>query len=681
MTRLTYNQARDIIKRYVNIRLTNPSYLFSYNDVKIIESAVIAGGSQINYTHPLIQRKTENLFDEKGDSDLIAIDLWNEIMPYDFKVDSTLDLRSAASNFIEFIDGKFPNGKNADLITLIQYTQAMSVSSYIGIQRPSKSKFALDSMISTLESHNKANVVYKEWLMPQLSELSDMIDRYPNIMEVGYERLCLTAKNSSPSLAGFKTFREFVHSNTLDDIVDSVLSGNVPLLIYAGTRSDRRGKYRLICSFDARFRVIDYLLNHGSYSLCEGRGIYSNYTTEGYSNTQLWPELISMTKYQDKATMICIDYSGYDTQISLEEYMMISNVLNKHRLNSAKWHDVIEWYNNWMMQPKPLVTKSSDGIDVLIDVYRTLASGLHATHSFENLIGIATMKQAKQLGIEFYGFWTNGDDQNALINKHHVSLFMDFLSRYFIISKSKSLIGHELKVWSKLWFTSKLYPIWELGTIRSLFEKEGGEINYVEPSKFQSNYCKILQIMIVMIQLGKNDQTINLWCERLCSYVNINPELIPMKLNNLNISTSNKTNHNEPLGLKSVERELRNMSFSIKSLSDNNYYDMLHNTFKKSVYYNLEVDEPEYYPKGSRFVIERAKNYSTMVPKDVPYLYRMLYSGQDYTFRDQFNRDVLQGCKTYDGSCSREYSYENMLTLAKAINDRSKYVWEALSNK
>jgi hypothetical protein len=61
----------------------------------------------------------------------------------------------------------------------------------------------------------------------------------------------------------------------------------IPNLIYAGTRIDRRGKYRLICSMDARMRILDYIINNGSYELCEKGSMLGKYTTEGYNNVQM----------------------------------------------------------------------------------------------------------------------------------------------------------------------------------------------------------------------------------------------------------------------------------------------------------------------------------------------------------------------------------------------------------
>jgi hypothetical protein len=103
-----------------------------------------------------------------------------------------------------------------------------------------------------------------------------------------------------------------------------------------------------------------------------------------------------------------------------------------------------------MRQPKPLVTRGIDGMKVVLDHYTTMASGLHGTHSFENLIGISTYKEALREGIDLKDFKTNGDDQNVMINGDHVDSYMEFMQKYFKISWEKSLVGHRLGVWGKL---------------------------------------------------------------------------------------------------------------------------------------------------------------------------------------------------------------------------------------
>lgn len=104
-------------------------------------------------------------------------------------------------------------------------------------------------------------------------------------MDGGYIVVLINAKISSSSIPGGGSFRDYVLNNTLDDILSQ--RDRLLLFIHLRTRSDRRGKYRLAYSFDGRPRVIDYLLNNGSYHLCEGDGILARFTTEGSSNGNL----------------------------------------------------------------------------------------------------------------------------------------------------------------------------------------------------------------------------------------------------------------------------------------------------------------------------------------------------------------------------------------------------------
>lgn len=105
-------------------------------------------------------------------------------------------------------------------------------------------------------------------------------------MDRSYADLCLSAKMSSTSMQEYDgQFRDFVLEHTLDDIMSRL--SHVPKVFYIAIRNCKRAKARPICSTNALFRAIDFLLNNGSYSLCEGEGILSKYTTEGYSPSRM----------------------------------------------------------------------------------------------------------------------------------------------------------------------------------------------------------------------------------------------------------------------------------------------------------------------------------------------------------------------------------------------------------
>jgi hypothetical protein len=469
-----------------------------------------------------------------------------------------------------------------------------------------------------------------------------------------------------------------VLEHSFDSIIKHILSHGVPCLIYAGTRSDRRGKFRLIFSFDGNFRIIDYLLNNGSYDMCEGRGPLSKYTTEGFNNMLMWIEMMKMANRSNNYAMVCLDYKGYDTQISMREYLSLSMALNKYRLHDNVYSDIISWYSDWMSQPKPVITRSSDVNHVLLSNCNTLASGLHGTHSYENFIGISTMIESRIRGIDIPNFWSNGDDQNARVKSSHLDNYMKFIDGQFDVNWQKSLIGHKLAVWGKLWFASDIHPFWEIGTLRSIWEREGGETSMVESSKFQANYCKILQTIITLIRLRVDNHKIVRWMNSICDEANIDPSRIPVKLNNLKSTVSSKSRGNDPEGLRSVKEELMNKTYRLIGLNANNYYDMLNNMYSKRQFFSLDLDEVKYHSSGTNFRISRSVNYSRMVPNDIPWIYKDIYLGEEYSMMDKLNRDLLQGTKSYDGPCSKDFSYHDMLSLAHALNNRNELCWRSL---
>lgn len=617
----------------------------------------------------------QDVYQNKGESDAFIISFWNDIFPKDFHITDIGELKSSASELIKMYDKKYPNGHGMSEAQYIHYIQAQSSSSYIGIQNPSKSQFSMDSMLKTIQSHGNPKIVHKPWLFDNLKRVIEIINRN-RMMDVDYSDVIMSAKSSSASVRDGISFRDMVLGMAFDDIVSQL--DKVPLLIYMGTRLDRRGKYRLICSFDGRFRVIDFMVNHGIYALFEMDGILSPFTTEGYNNAQIWRVLKVMSDRSSGRILVCIDYASYDTQLGLDEYLELAILANQYRMKDPVWSYILGWYIDWMEQPKPLVVNMGDKLEVVVPCYVTLASGLHGTHSHENWFGVATYLEALNRGVVGHAFWSNGDDQNALIDSSSLSKYIDFLNEYYSISWDKSLTGHALGVWGKLWFAADFHPMWEIGTIRSIWEREGGQVNYVEDSKFQSNYCKVLQYAITFIRLGKSEAFVRDKIHELCEIVGIDPERLPSKLSELNYSSSKSKASLSLHGLESVKKELMAKTFHFKALNANNYYDMLQFMAVNRVYFSLDPQEVKYLPKGSSMYIKRGLRYNVMVPRDVPWVFKNLYLGEDFSPEDMFVRDVLQGTKSYDGPCPVSYEFHDLYTLAVAINNRNRYMWQRI---
>lgn len=668
-----------IIRDYQWSRIRNPVILFSDTLTDRILSEF--GKAPFYYkNHSLLNNGVfpDQEFENKGISDSMAIALWNDIVGDSYRIKHISSLKSAASRLVDDFDRVYPKGDGMNEADAIRYITAHSCSSFIGIQRPNRSRFAMNSMHKSLNAHSINHSIYKPWLLSNLEFVSHHIHENPHIMDRDYADLCMNAKMSSSSLKGAGKFRDFVMESTLDEIISELW--DVPYLIYVGTRSDRRGKFRLICSMDGRLRVIDFLLNNGSYEICEGDGLLSKYTTEGFNSSQLWAEYVKMSQ-RSGLSMICIDYSGFDSQISLHEYAQLSSFLNSYRKDDRFWGPILKWYNTWLSQPKPLVSRSSSP-EILIPCYTTLASGLHGTHSFENMIGISMFYQAQKEGIEAVDFWTNGDDQNILIRDSSVSDFMDFISRYFIISPEKSLIGHSLSVWGKQWFSESIDPVPEIGTFRSIWEREGGEVNYVEESKFLINYSKIVQVAMLLLRMGKSDVHVARWIRVLCDCCSpkINPYQIPHSLENLTqIKSSSHKRRGTPNGLLSSKSELLQRDFDLKIFGASNYYDLLVNMYSNRTFFSLEVSDPRYHPRGTELCIEANYDYSFNMKKKIPFVFHRLYRPTHMGEERSFVRSILQSTKSYDGPFSRDYVFHDMLSLAKCLVRRNKDVWRHLS--
>lgn len=174
----------------------------------------------------------------------------------------------------------------------------------------------------------------------------------------------------------------------------------------------------------AMVRVVDYILGHGSYRLFERDGLFGEWTTEGMSNSNMFPVMKQMCSDNDYVS-ICLDYSAYDAQLTLKLYKEVLILLNTHRYQEDEVYRImLDWMIRWLEQPKPIVVRRDDSYEVVLSVYRTLASGLHMTHSIENLIGVATAMKLKSLGYRVIMAKCNGDDQNLKVHRDDLEAVM-----------------------------------------------------------------------------------------------------------------------------------------------------------------------------------------------------------------------------------------------------------------
>jgi hypothetical protein len=670
-----------VIKNYLDKRLADPcSHLDEISSMKITLASNTAK-NQINRKHILLGNRNGPVseLESKPIGDKRTVQLWNMMFSREFQVANVAQIKDTAAKYIDWVNDNYPHGENASEKVLILFITAFSSSSMVGVQNPSKSKRSLESMIRTVESHAYPEKYNRQWMWKHIRNMAPNHNLDGDVMKVEYGDVCMRSKKSSTSSDYKGSFRKFVLDHTENEILIDLYGKRIPLLIYMGTRSDRRGKYRLICSFDGRIRVIDFMINHGSYSLCEKGGKLYEFTTEGMNGSEMWIEMAKMSERKNGYVMVCIDYTGYDTQIGIEDYVRISEIINSYRIKSSEsFRMMFQYYKEWMLQIKPLVTKNNEGgYDVIIANYKTLASGLHGTHSFENIIGIATMKEAKERGCDISYFKSNGDDQNTMVHRSSLQLFMKFLKDNFNISEGKSLVGHKLTVWGKLWFAEDLHPAWEIGTFRSLWERESGSSDEVEESKFASNYNKLLQVSITLMRLGKSRNEIMSFISILSK--DVKPEIdldkIPKNLETVNqIKSGKRVDDRDPKGLISQKSYLEGLTFPLKMLNVNNYYDMLMSMWRTETYFNLEPKEVEYYPKGTILTIDSGVDFSEK-DESIPWLFRKLDVPSHLSSRQRLIRSILQGTKSYDGVMIEEYEFKDFYSLSVSINRRNKDAW------
>jgi len=336
-------------------------------------------------------------------------------MPKDYRCSSIKNLRSQADRFVKYYDKVTNKGKYSNEIMDTQFITAFSSSSFIGVQSEKKSNVAWDSMYKSLHAHNSYIPKDRKWIIDILRPaISHVIRGDDRIMYRTYGDIMKVAKMSSSSIKGGGKFRDWVFEHPWSSIMEYIGNGYAEFCMIAGFRNDRRGKWRLICSMHAITRVVDFILTNGSYSLCEKHGVFGKYTTEGLSNKEMFPKMKRMCSQGDYVSL-CIDYSGYDSQISLKDYKDMLLLLHNDTRDEETLK-LLEWFVEWLDQPKPLILKTGEENEVLIECYRTLPSGMHMTHSLENLWGIATYMKLVSEGYRIKESFNNGDDQNMLVH-------------------------------------------------------------------------------------------------------------------------------------------------------------------------------------------------------------------------------------------------------------------------
>lgn len=137
------SRASRIINSFLVSRIEDNVY-YTPSSIRLIKEMCNKVG--INTQCSLLKVRNDNEFHDKGISDQYAISLWNEIMGSKYHVSRISQLKGMSVKILADLDKRFPKGKGMNASDIIRYITAFSSSSFLGIQRPSKSKFAVSSM-------------------------------------------------------------------------------------------------------------------------------------------------------------------------------------------------------------------------------------------------------------------------------------------------------------------------------------------------------------------------------------------------------------------------------------------------------------------------------------------------------------------------------------------------------
>lgn len=233
----------------------------------------------------------------------------------------------------------------------------------------------------------------------------------------------------------------------------------------------------------------------------------------------------------------------------------------------------------------------------------------------------------------------------------------------------------------KNWFTRAEYPVPEIGTIRSLWEKEGGSSSFVDPSKFESNYCKIITLIIFLYRLQVEKDIIIKLMEYLCDEVGILHDRLPYSISSLSqIKSDGVTNNASPVGLESCKKYLSSKTIDANLVGAHDVYELLKGMYINRSFYDMNISEIKYHPVNTKYSIESNLDYSVNTDDTIPWMLRDMKIYR-FTEEQNFVKSILQGTASYDGPSVESYSFYDMYSLAMCVHDRNRKIWNNIQSK
>lgn len=235
------------------------------------------------------------------------------------------DIAGSAESVMKLLNDEFGDtGKGINFDQILAYSQAFSKTSFYGVQKPFKSKEAMDAILKTCTHHYNTKAINRDNLYEFGNEVMAFIKTNRDIAEISYAKVIIKANMSSAAIPfGYEgKYRDYVCQHTFEEVIDD-LRQEMFMAANAGDRHDRRAKQRLICSFFAAMRVVDTMLNAGMYRLFDvNQGFLKSHSIEGLTISDQFPIMKEMCITGDNLLMGCIDYESFDASFNTHDYLM-----------------------------------------------------------------------------------------------------------------------------------------------------------------------------------------------------------------------------------------------------------------------------------------------------------------------------------------------------------------------
>jgi hypothetical protein len=671
-----------IISEYLNLKLDmGKGYNLEQHKVETIRKHFETNSTkQMDLSAVIPNIIPPTIIQDDRIQDNLSIKVWNTIFKGKYSIESLVEVKEKAKLFIDDMNKISQDGSKLSHKQMHMYIQAQGSSSFLGRQHIFKSEMGYNGFVDTMNSHYNKVPIEREWLVYNIKdEIIRWFQLNPNEGIITPSRLVEEAKTTSGGMKGYDDYRDFVFQNSIEDLLDildnkkgALLCDYIVSIVY-----NRRGKSRAIFMLDSIGRMMESFISGGTYDLFNKRkGLYKDFTCEGMNDDEMWYVMRYM-KSDYNYVRVSLDFKAYDTQFNGNDYVKAVFPCVQHRMNEKHFRRIWCHFMRWFNQPKGLIINPKDPKRVL-NYFNSLASGLKGTHSVENIWGVSIRKKLIDSGIRIRKWKSNGDDTYYEVHREDELKAQQIIEKYFNVSWDKSIIGHEATTWTRKWFTSTIFPIAEIGTWRSIYETIDSSKTVIVKSKFYLTYGKLIQLTIVLINIGISKDEIEKLLQDIVKYSEIKIDIfrLPKSLEVFTYEGKVRPRKNRKSnGIESVKTELNNKYLPKLLAGSQNLYNILYNAWNSDRWINLNPKSIEWYPFNYKLELKSGYNYSQKEGEFPWFLRDLEYKSFELT-EDALVRSLLQSSSSPCIATGKSYYVTDLFTLSMAINERNSDVWK-----